>query len=243
MKIQKSLKTQKEKGFTLLEILIVLVLMTLVTGLFIDPIARIYDLRFRLRNQIDGIHLTVLAQKWFRSSLNGVYMSKTKFVGEPKKITGVSFNPLDEDIGIPSNFEWSLSYDANSDVTLLNYKGFGETLSIAEWKGDEGTFSYYNPESQAWESEWQSSTFIAEEDYKLPTYVRLDAKFDNKPWVILANLEPSRPYQKSISDRMKKMIEAMKERVKREKEEKELEKETIKKEMKKEKKTKKKDDQ
>ncbi len=220
-KFKKILKN--ERGFTLLEIMIVLVLMTLVTGLFIDPISRIYDLRHRLRNQIDGIHLSVLAQNWFRASISGIYMTKSKFSGEPKKITGVSYYPLNEDIGVPSSFEWSLDYDNGNDVTLLNYKGFGEeVLTIAEWKGNEGVFSYYNPDSKAWESEWQSSSLVQEDDYKLPRYIRLDGKLDDKDWIILANLEPSRPYQKSVTDRMQKMIAEMKERVRIQKEEKEM---------------------
>jgi general secretion pathway protein J len=220
-----------EKGFTLLEILIVLVLMALITGLFIDPISRVYDLRSRLRTHIDNLHLNVLAQNWFKSTLSGLYMSKSKFVGESKKITGITFAPLDDEIGMPTIFEWSLFYDKDNDMTLLQYKGFGEeSITTAEWKGEEGSFFYYDPENKEWTDEWQSSSSIQEEDYKLPLYIRLDAKFDQKPWLLLANIDPSRPYQRSQADRLKKLQEEMKERIKNQQEAKNLEKENAKEE-------------
>lgn len=222
-------KTQFEKGFTLLEVLIVSALMALITGLFIDPIARVYKLRSELRYQIDSLHLSVLAQNWFRSTISGLYMSKSKFVGEEKKITGVTFAPLDDEIGLPTSFEWSLFYDKDNDVTLLKYKGYGEeTITTAEWKGDEGSFSYYDPENQNWQNEWQSSSTISEDDYKLPLYVRLDGKLNRKPWIVLATIDPSRPYQRSPINNLKKIQEEMKERIKRENEAKEAAKEDTK---------------
>lgn len=228
-KIYKIPKNKHEKGFTLLEILIVLVLMALITGLFIDPISRVYSLRSALRTHIDNLHLNVLAQTWFKSTLSGLYMSKSKFVGESKKITGVTFAPLDDEIGLPTPFEWSLFYDKEHDMTLLQYKGYGEeSITTAEWKGEEGSFYYYDSESQEWKDEWQSSSNIQEDDYKLPLYIRLDGKFDRKPWTLFANIDPSRPYQRSHMDRLKKMQEEMKERIKNQQEAKALEKENAK---------------
>jgi prepilin-type N-terminal cleavage/methylation domain-containing protein len=228
-KICKTSKNKCEKGFTLLEILIVLVLMALITGLFIDPISRVYSLRAALRTHIDNLHLNVLAQTWFKSTLSSLYMSKSKFVGESKKITGVTFAPLDDEIGLPTSFEWSLFYDKENDLTLLQYKGYGEeSITTAEWKGEEGSFYYYDAESKEWSDEWQSSSNIQEDDYKLPLYIRLDGKFDRKPWILLANIDPSRPYQRSNLDKLKKMQEEMKERIKNQQEAKALEKENAK---------------
>lgn len=230
MKYRHTIKISKnEKGFTLLEILIVLALMAVIAALFIDPISRVYDLRTRLRTHIDNVHLDVLARHWFKSTLSGLYMTKTKFVGEPKKITGITFAPLDDEMGMPTPFEWSLFYDKENDVTLLQYKGYGEdNITTAEWKGDEGSFSYYDPENKEWQSEWQNSNNIQEDDYKLPLYIRLDGKLDQKNWTLLVNIDPSRPYQKSNADRIKKLQEEMKERIRKQQEAKALEKENAK---------------
>lgn len=213
---------RSQKGFTLLEVMIVLALVGMITGLFLEPLARVFDIKLRLRNQIDNVALSVLPQNWVRAVLSGTYMTKTKFSGDAKKVSGVTINPLSEDIGVPTNYEFTLSYDTSNDVTLLNYKGFGdEEITLAEWKGDRGAFSYFNPETQNWEQEWQTGSFVQKENLKLPQYVRLDGFLDNKEWQILSNLEPTRPYIQTESEKLQKMIEEMKARQAREKEQEE----------------------
>src|SRR5271155_4319690 len=91
-------------GFTLMEILVVLVIASLVSGMLIVAFQQIMGLRLRLAAFLDGTDTPTLVAEWFRSSVDGLIIDPAEgaqpFAGDSHSLSGRTLAPLDGKAGV-----------------------------------------------------------------------------------------------------------------------------------------------
>jgi prepilin-type N-terminal cleavage/methylation domain-containing protein len=173
-------------GFTLLEMLVVLVIVALISGVLFTAFERMLDIRLRLAAFLEGVDVPTLVGGWFRDSVEGlvpdVNGGADQFAGSPRQLTGLSLMPIDGTAGVPTRITWELDYQAGDDRTYLQYRAEDAApRAIASWPGDLGGFYYCAPSLACYRS-WPPAPGAAE----LPALIRLDAVRGAKFWPILA---------------------------------------------------------
>lgn len=178
-------------GFTLVEVLVVLVILALVSGVLLTAFDRILDIRMRLATFLDGVEAPTLISDWFRSTVGGLVAdaphSAGNFTGDAHHLTGLTLAPLDAAQGVPTVITWGVEFDTGSGRTHLRYSDGDRTMDIASWPGDVGALSYCGPDFVCRDN-WPPDKDASE----LPLLIRLDAVKGDTPWPILAAPEADR---------------------------------------------------
>lgn len=202
----------KNNGFTLLEVLVVLVLLSLISTLAFEILHQTANLRNQFLDTLDELQQGVIREHWFRSSVSAltpdyppekevVYQARKSYVfqGTETEFYGLTLTALDNDGGIPTPFGWQLELKENE--TILRYRNSEEQWwEIMRWKGKEGKFFYQAKDNQ-WYKQWpppedkqafekldEISKMIAvlDKPAQIPKTILLDGKKDNQPfaWIV-----------------------------------------------------------
>jgi prepilin-type N-terminal cleavage/methylation domain-containing protein len=176
----------RKGGFTLIEILVVMVIVGLISAILFTAFERVLDIRVRLAAFLEGTDVPTLVAQWFRGSVEGlvpdVANGADRFAGGPQGFTGLSLAPLDAAPGIPMRIAWVLQYDADSARTYLRYRtGDAAPVTVASWPGKLGDMAYCGPDLQC-ANAWPPAADAAQ----LPALIRLEAVRGTEFWPILA---------------------------------------------------------
>jgi|WetSurMetagenome_2_1015567.scaffolds.fasta_scaffold19476_2 general secretion pathway protein J len=215
------MKNQKQ-GFTLLEVLVVLVLLSLISTLAFEILHQTANLRSQFLETLDELQQGVIREHWFRSSVAAltpdyppettvVYQAHKPYIfqGTENEFYGLTITSLDNDGGIPTPFGWQLSFKENE--TILRYRNKEEQWwEIMHWSGNEGKF-FYQAKNGQWYKQWpppedkqafekldEISKMIAALDKpaQIPKTILLDGKKGNQPFAwIVRILGKDRPYE------------------------------------------------
>lgn len=139
-------------GFTLLEILVVMILTSLITGILLQGLQQVYRLQVHFGAEMFASQQGAMRNDWFRSSINGIMPDyadgKNKFKGEPRRISGQTTAPLDAPDGALAPFIWRIDFDPKAGEMAL-YSGEGSDAAIVlTWAGSEGRFLYLDEEGR-----------------------------------------------------------------------------------------------
>lgn len=97
-------------GFTLVEMLVVLVILTMTTGLLASALPIVWQSFAKLEQK--QLNQSVnLAAKWFRQSIQGALLyhpDDAVFTGTTSKLSMITNAPLDDSTNIPSNVTWEI---------------------------------------------------------------------------------------------------------------------------------------
>jgi prepilin-type N-terminal cleavage/methylation domain-containing protein len=177
-------------GFTIIEILVVLVIVSLISGILLFAFQRVLDVRVRLAAFLEGSDVPTLVAGWFRGSVEGLLPDQQGgadvFAGTARRFTGLSDAPIDGDPGVPIRITWELRYEAATGRTYLRYQGGNAApLTVASWPGDLGGISYCGADL-ACGSTWPPPRAAPGQAEELPALIRLDAVKGARFWPILA---------------------------------------------------------
>jgi prepilin-type N-terminal cleavage/methylation domain-containing protein len=179
-------------GFTLVEVLVTLVLLSMVAAVAFGSLRQVLEARDRLRPYLDRSQETTLVSGWFRQTVQASIADydegKHRFAGTASEISGLTSSPLVGPAGTPTAFRWAMRYDSVRDLTTLEYEESPrQTLRIAAWAGHDGAFAYYAGE-QKWQPAWPPSDPDQGKSIpQLPQLVRLSgAPRDAVPMIIAA---------------------------------------------------------
>ena len=179
-------------GFTLVEVLVTLVLLSMVAAVAFGSLRQVLEARDRLRPYLDRSQETTLVSGWFRQTVQASIADydegKHRFAGTASEISGLTSSPLVGPAGTPTAFRWAMRYDSVRDLTTLEYEESPkQTLRIAAWAGHDGAFAYYAGE-QKWQPAWPPNDPDQGKSIpQLPQLVRLSgAPRDAVPMIIAA---------------------------------------------------------
>ena len=175
-------------GFTLIEMLVVLVLVTLIGGIMMSALSQVFDLKQRLAVFLDGSETPGLVAGWFRDTTAGLLpdgaTGADRFAGERRRFDGLSTMPLSGPPGVPTHIRWELVYDTAAGRSALTYAADGRPpLTVASWAGDVGEFRYCDG-VRSCGSAWPPAAGGGSP--QLPALIRLEARRGDAPWTILA---------------------------------------------------------
>jgi prepilin-type N-terminal cleavage/methylation domain-containing protein len=171
-------REKKSRGFTLLEMLVVLVITALISALLFQGLAYMTALRARFLGQLESLQAGVLQEYWFRSASAGLVAEYPDieqahlFKGETRRFEGLSLAGLDTPQGVPAPFAWELAEQGRD--TLLRYvTASGEAWIVAQWPGSAEGFAYLDDAGE-WHRQWPPSSGL--EPPQLPVALSLSAR-------------------------------------------------------------------
>lgn len=169
-----SANTSETRGFTLLEVLVVLVITSLISVVLIQGFALILGARNSIQTKIVGLEQVVLKQNIFLEPLRGVlpdYPNRPHiFRGEEKVIRGLTVRSLQSRPGAPVGFSMTMNYDPRENETELIYQETGfSPETLGRWEGAEGTFQYRD-QTGSWLETWPPNPDVSQ----TPWLIRLN---------------------------------------------------------------------
>ena len=137
--------TARASGFTLMEMLVTLVLISFATMLMFQMLGSYRIANERVRGQAGHIDRHALFQEWFRDSVHGLYAApKLQFVGDPAKFSATTLNPLYAPEGSPTAIEWSLRADDEGIAEIVYAEDGREQWHLPLQGGGEVEFAYFD---------------------------------------------------------------------------------------------------
>lgn len=134
-----------ESGFTLVEILVVLVIVALVSTLLTQTLTQVFQLETRFGRELVKNREEAMLIDWFRLSVQGVQPDTADgahaFKGGANSFSALTTNALGANYGPPTPITWTISENAPEGWSALEYKDTPHTSGLLTWSG-EGRFSY-----------------------------------------------------------------------------------------------------
>lgn len=142
-----SLRQGRSRGFTLLEMLVVLVLVSLITTVLIQGLAYLLDMRERMGRYLQQSWSAQLQHAWFQQSVRGLVAahpaSGVAFQGAPTAFSGLSLGALTAGAGVPTAIEWRLEH-AEGETRLLYRDDNSSDWIITAYPGRLQGFEYWD---------------------------------------------------------------------------------------------------
>lgn len=188
-------RTLPTHGFTLLEILVVLVIVTLVSTLLLQGFSYSLNLREKVLRQLGRVQNNELVESWFRKSTASFVLREKRledplfFKGSVNRISGDTLFSLDQPIGVLTTIEWILESDADGYVKLFytsNYLQRDSKISqnkrqqrwqVAKWLAASANFTYLDKDRN-WHQNWPPNEYPDE----LPTGIMLSIDKEIRPF-------------------------------------------------------------
>jgi prepilin-type N-terminal cleavage/methylation domain-containing protein len=147
----------RQKAFTLLEILVVLALTGLTAGILLQGIQQVFFLQRHFGVEFFQSQQGLMRAEWFRDCINGLVPEfvdgQHKFRGSERRLQGLTTMPLDAPEGALSGFELSIDFDAKTGEAGLYYGNITGQQLMLSWPGSMGRFAYIDTDGLR-HSEW-----------------------------------------------------------------------------------------
>ena len=178
---------QRQRGFTLLEILVVLVLTGLISGILLQGLQQVFFLQRHFGVETFQSQQGLMRTEWFRGCINGLIPDHDdgtrKFRGTGRRLTGITTTPLVALDGVVMSFELRLEFNPVTGETGVLYGSDNDAPLILSWLGANGRFSYQDRDGVAHE-EWPP--FLGKKWPQLPAAILLDTGVGSERQMIVA---------------------------------------------------------
>lgn len=184
-------------GFTLLEMLVVLIMIGLITVLLLQGAAYVFQLRSRLLIHLNDLQQGAIQEFWFRSTTAAIVTDyndgKHIFRGDEHEFSGLTLAALDMTIGAPTAFAWQLQ--SSNGVMVLRYQNSrNEYWEVSRWTGDpDQSYFRYMAKDGEWHTQWPPQFGL--EPPQIPRLIRLQGQRRQTPitWIVkLAEYDTTR---------------------------------------------------
>ena len=174
-------------GFTLVEILVVLVIVGLVSSILLQALDQVYRLQGRFGLQLAQSQQGAMYTDWFRQVVQGLQTDfpdgKEKFKGNETQFEGVTTSPLSTNYGAPSKIALELRYDSAENLTRLQYTERERKTDLYSWGGKKaGRFVYVDQKGERHES-WPPPLGLWPQ---LPSTILLQSQRNAEPLLLAA---------------------------------------------------------
>ncbi|WP_026377036.1 prepilin-type N-terminal cleavage/methylation domain-containing protein [Aestuariibacter salexigens] len=146
----------KSRGFTLVEVLVVLVITGLASALMAQGLSTTWDNFARLGTRDMLMNQSALPRHWFSESVSKAVLyhpNRVYVEGEPTRFSFISLSSPDDNLGVPHKIEWQLqqtggqtrlvfSTETNPDIReIMRLDGRYEFEYLASGKGWSNRFT------------------------------------------------------------------------------------------------------
>ena len=142
-----------QRGFTLLELLVVLVLTGMVTAILMQALQHVFRLETHFSKELFSTQQGQMYEDWYRRSVNGLVPDhvdgKNRFKGSGQEFAGLTLAPLSTAGAALLPLAWRLQFDGDSGRTQLRYGADRDAVVVLDWPGNSGRFVYYDAENSA----------------------------------------------------------------------------------------------
>ncbi|TAK68383.1 MAG: type II secretion system protein [Betaproteobacteria bacterium] len=188
-------KLSSQHGFTLVEMLVVLIIVGMVSGLLFEGATQLMGMQARLERQLKALRGDALSADWLRQVVQGLQPDypegKQVFKGSPRGFSGLSTNPLASGYGALQPFAVTLAHDVATNRMLLRYGGANNASVLLSWTGDRGGLRYLDERGEAHE-DWPPPLGLWPQ---LPRAITLEGEGNGASWLIAAApFGPSSPF-------------------------------------------------
>lgn len=178
--------SNSNRGFTLVEMLVVLLIVGMVSGLLFDGAAQLMGMEARLERQLTTLRGQALRADWLRQVVQGLQPDypegKQRFKGSRRGFSGLTTNPLSAGYGALQPFAVTLTHDAATNSTLLRYVDADNASLLMSWTGNRGGLRYLDERGEAHE-DWPPPLGLWPQ---LPRAITLEGEGNGAAWVIAA---------------------------------------------------------
>ncbi|BFT31553.1 hypothetical protein D210916BOD24_27290 [Alteromonas sp. D210916BOD_24] len=172
----------RQLGFTLIEVLVVLVIMSLTTTLLVTGLSTTWANFDKLTAKNLRATSSNMPQQWFNQSYKGAVMFhpyEPNFVGTPQKFSHVTTTAPSAEHSTPQNITWQLT-NCTSTVCDLQFSiNEAEPITIAALSR---TYQFYYLINGEWQEGFQPDNAV------IPAAIKLSA--NNKDWTLVTAGRP-----------------------------------------------------
>lgn len=189
-----SANTSNQTGFTLIEVLVVLIIVGMVSGVLFQALERAYRLQERFGMELFSVQQGQMATDWYRQTVQGLYPDypdgRSIFQGDEREFSGLTSNPLSNEYGAPTPITWRIRNNRqNGTMELVYLEGKQESI-ILSWHSNEARFIYFD-EKQTPHDSWPPPLGLWTQ---LPKQIQLETKDAGDPINIVAStMGPTMP--------------------------------------------------
>ncbi|MDX2143322.1 MAG: prepilin-type N-terminal cleavage/methylation domain-containing protein [Rhodospirillaceae bacterium] len=149
----------KRRGFTLVEVLVVLVITSLVSVVLMQGLGLILNLQDNLGAQLTDIQRAIIQRNTVLQPLQGVVADfsegEFEFKGNQTAVAGLTTLPLLRSAGRPTPFSIEIAYDERNQANTLIYREDNDpAVALLTWEGQRASFRYIGDSQTGWASEW-----------------------------------------------------------------------------------------
>ena len=168
------------RGFTLLEVLVVLVLVSLTMTVLMQGVLYTLQLRTQFLTQQQRLREDFLPESWFRSSSAALAPVKADrpeaFQGDREGFRGLSLMPLLGKPGEPVRIEWRLTSSDGQRILQYRQENREEVVAVSAWPETTQVGLDYLDGNGHWSERWPPPTAPApgsQPPPQLPAALRL----------------------------------------------------------------------
>jgi len=177
--------TTKNAGFTLFEVIVVLVITGLISVVLIQGLGLVLAVRTSVASKIVDLDQVVLHRNLVLEPLRGIVPDYPEhpnvFNGTADQIHALTVRTLQERSGTPTGVTLSLTFNSDRGETLVMYQEDGrDPIEIMSWKGKTGAFSYRDL-AGTWSDTWPPTD---NPPSQTPWVIRLETGNDDVPTLI-----------------------------------------------------------
>ncbi len=196
-------RSKRRHGFTLLEMLVVLILSGMIVTILMQGLQQVFRLQTHFGREQFNTQQGEMYTEWFRQSVNGLIADfndgQHKFKGAAREFSGMTLSPLNTATEALLPFTWRLKFDPQSGRTQLQYGAADDAPVVLSWPGNTGRFVYVDKNNETHDT-WPP--FLGKWP-QLPRAIYLENQNADEPRVIVAvpkGLENPLPRQRDLQD-------------------------------------------
>jgi len=172
-----------QEGFTLFEVLVVLVITSLMGAVLLQGFSIVLGTRLTVNDTITNLQETILNKNIPLDPLRGLLPDYTsnpnQFSGQGRALSGQTLRPLLSPHGAPTPFKMTMDFDAGRNTTTLVYEEPGRgQVPIAQWPGGSQSFKYRDIEG-VWQPVWPPPASVSQ----TPWLIWIDAGPTDAPLI------------------------------------------------------------